>query len=804
MRKAGWLRAVLLVGLTAGGGAGLWGQAGSAATQNGSGNGAQPGPELRERPAGEKAGSVKGFRPEGLIRLDVSVTDRTGQVLTGLDEKDFTLLDEGKPAKIVSFDAYGGMAPAADPPTLVIVFIDSLDASVLEDRERSAVEQYLRADHGQLAYPTMIISLEDTGFWLDAEPSYDGNALADVVEHRKRVRLEWGPEASFHVGGSMAPAFAERIDWQFADFPPVTALKALAWIAAAERQKAGRKVMLWVGPGVGMGSGAYPGWKYSHGTADQEPVDQVCPTAMQSRSRQLVATCPAAEQNVFSKVEWFATLLREARMVVDTFAVGESDLALARYRQPGFRDLQVTGVRPGVKLIDEWKQYATPPGSPEQANPMDLYKKALAVESGGQALPDGGGNLAEQMEACARGVGTFFTLTFDAARAAKADEYHALAVEVRGTGMTAHSTTGYYDEPYFTDETDPGVRRLTVAELETMVGAARGESEDDAARVLDNVELTERLSAGKLASLRAELRGVKAQQALAAVGDESAYLPLPGVGSDAAPDAAEQARILGMAGTYLDQTIPKLPDFFAARAAAQYEERPAFYEGNQRIPGAAIHLTAAYTASVLYRHGGEVVEQGKVKHAEKDAWMVTYGTFGPLLPAVRAALGVPGNVTWSRWEMGAEGKQAVFRYVVPVAQSVFEVLGCCWPSGDGTSGFATMPGYHGEIAVDAESGAILRVTVEAELAGFVPQDRSAMMVAYGPVTIGEKTYVLPVRSVSVVRQRMAVGLGDFGVMFRTWGGYETTVNEFTFTDYHMFRGEVKMLPGYTAAGTPPQ
>lgn len=424
-------------------------------------------------------------------------------------------------------------------------------------------------------------------------------------------------------------------------------------------------------------------------------------------------------------------------------------------------------------------------------------KKVLAVQSGGRAVPNVLGHLAQQMAECVSGAGTFTTLTFDPPPA-QADEYHSLAVEVRGTGMTAHTTTGYYDEPYFTDEPDPSLRRVTAAELEKIVAAARADSDEDAVRALAKVELTERLNPAALQSLTAQLRGAKARQALAVMGDESAYLRLPSedAAPDAPPDPADQKRILDLAVAYLDQTIPKLPDFFATRTAVQYGETPGFVEGPLRLQAVPMHATAAYTASVLYRHGGEIVEQGKVKRSDKDAWMVTNGTFGPLLPTVREALGTPGNVAWSRWETVAEGKMAVFRYGVSAAQSRFEVLGCCLPSGDGTQGFTAMPGYHGEIAIDPESGAILRVTVEADLAGFVPQDRSQMMVAYGPVAIGGKTYILPLRSVGLVRQRLTVGLGEFGVMFRTWGAYETTVNEFTFTGYHMFRGESRMLPGF--------
>jgi hypothetical protein len=818
MRAVCWRSAALLVGISVVAG----GRARAVGAQ-------EPQLESLPRVAGGsgataiRTGANKGIRPEGLIHLDVAVTDGAGELVTGLEPRDFTLLDDGHPEPIVSFDAFGGMRAAAPEPPLVILLIDTLDAGAVEQEERRGVEQFLRKNQGRLAHPTMVFSLEDTGFWLDAQPSMDGNALADAVEHLKRVRLLLGPASSFEVQPGAQPiAGLGRIDNEYWLFPPASALKALGWIATAERRKAGRKLLLWIGPGVGMGSGAYPDRKYELSTVGRLvyggsvkryfPANLGCGDSLFSKEPRPDSHCPQAQQNVLDMAQWFSTLLREARLVVDTFAVGEENVTLSR--QPGFKNPEAKSDRPGVRLIDEWKQYLTGPASAEETSPMELYKKVLAVESGGRALSgaEAGGKeeqagVAEQIEDCVRGLGAFYTLTFDPPAAAHADEAHSITVKVDGAGVTAHTNAGYYDEPYFTDEPDPAARQVTATELEAAVDAARGISDEEAAQRLAHLALMEQVSAEKLASLSAEMRGAKARQALTAVVDAAAFLQLPTgelrAGGDA-PDGAEQTRLLGLAVQYLNQTIPKLPDFFATRTAVQYSETPAFHEGNTQVRATPMHETTAYRAGVLYRTGGEVVEQAKVKHPEKDAWMLTYGTFGPLLPTMREALQVPGNATWRRWETGVDGKRAVFAYAVPAAQSQFAVLGCCLPSGDGTSGFAAIPGYHGEIAIDAVTGAILRITVEAELKGFVPQDRSEMMVEYGPVTLGGKTYVLPQRSVSLARQRVIAGLGEWNEAFLTWGPYETTVNEFSFTDYHMFRGEGRILPGPSPADSPPQ
>jgi hypothetical protein len=63
------------------------------------------------------------------------------------------------------------------------------------------------------------------------------------------------------------------------------------------------------------------------------------------------------------------------------------------------------------------------------------------------------------------------------------------------------------------------------------------------------------------------------------------------------------------------------------------------------------------------------------------------------------------------------------------------------------------------------------------------------MVEYGPVEIGGKTYTCPIRSVSISL--------NYDAFART---PETNLlNDVTFADYHLFRPESRILPGYVLA-----
>lgn len=126
----------------------------------------------------------------------------------------------------------------------------------------------------------------------------------------------------------------------------------------------------------------------------------------------------------------------------------------------------------------------------------------------------------------------------------------------------------------------------------------------------------------------------------------------------------------------------------------------------------------------------------------------------------------------------------------------YRVSGCCLP---GTrESYGILPGYYGEITIDPASGAILRVQVQTLLDGFVPTNRSDVIVEYGPVVMGDKTYMVPLHSIAVHRGRtmLAQKQEDWNTSFETWGPFHTQISEFTFDHYHLFQGEMRILPGF--------
>src|ERR1700690_3754582 len=62
---------------------------------------------------------------ESLIRLEVVVNDKSGKPVSGLEQKDFTVVDNKQPEKILSFEAVTG-ATADSEPVEVVLVVDSV------------------------------------------------------------------------------------------------------------------------------------------------------------------------------------------------------------------------------------------------------------------------------------------------------------------------------------------------------------------------------------------------------------------------------------------------------------------------------------------------------------------------------------------------------------------------------------------------------------------------------------------------------------------------------------------------------
>jgi VWFA-related protein len=497
----------------------------------------------------------------GLIKLDVVVTDQAGDPISGIAANDITLLDDGKPVKILTFHVQNRISTSLEDSVTIILLVDTLNLPErIASYERREVERFLQQNGGHLAQPVSLFELSSMGILSVGQPTTDGSALAAEFAHNNNLR--WIRRVPGELRG-------ESLDTLLSEPPGLSALKALGDIATTERQLPGRKLLIWIGPGWAVGSGAY--------------IDSMGP-----------------KQNTFDTIEWFSTLLREARICLYSFSVGETN--------PDGRSLNYLSLLSGVKSV-------------KQATFMHLNRKVLAVQTGGRVLEPSADligspvpgltdfrpntNLVVQIDRCLQEAETFYTLSFDPSDAGHPDEYHDLKVQVSKPGVRARSTTGYYDQPYYSDHGSPTVRPVTVEQLEQLLSTPHNRSDAELARQLAELILTERLSTLKLLSLSAAIRSEKARQALIVLADESAFMDPPAneIAADTPPDHESQQRIAALASEYLNKAVPNLPNIYATRTATHYQENPLFEKGDAKTTYQPLHVADTVKDTVFYRNG---------------------------------------------------------------------------------------------------------------------------------------------------------------------------------------------------------
>ncbi len=359
-------------------------------------------------------------------------------------------------------------------------------------------------------------------------------------------------------------------------------------------------------------------------------------------------------------------------------------------------------------------------------------------------------------------------------------------------------------------------RNITVEQLEQVLAAAHGKADAKVAQQLSGLELTERLSAARLSRWEADLPGPDSRRSLVLLADVAAFLDPPAeeIPAAPAPDFAAQRRMIALTVDYASKTLHQLPNFFATRDTVRFEDTPqGFRADTSEIPYQPLHPVGRSTDTVLYRDGNEVVDSRAAKGNKNQPaiqGLVTTGVFGPVLATVLVDA-AQGKLAWSHWEQGAAGPLAVFSFAVPREKSHYEVEFCCVAADNGSYRvFQQFSGYHGEMAVDPANGAILRLTLEADLKPADKIVRSDILVEYGPVEIGGKTYICPVKSVSI-SDAPALGSNAFELQ-RYRGGallehdshtapmhLRAMLNDVVFEQYHLFRANARMLEGNNGA-----
>jgi VWFA-related protein len=319
------------------------------------------------------------------VTIDVAVSDGSGKPVRGLQQQDFTLLNDKQPNSLISFRAVDLDAGTPAPPTEMLLVIDAINAEGLEvEREREGIKDFLQSNGGRLALPVSLVTLTDSGMGKPMAASRDGNALASMLDQNATGMRSLNRNSSSS---------------EFERFG--LSLKALDTTIAYESAKPGRKLLVWVSPG----------W----------------PLLAKAAS----ALTNTKQRQIFNAVVTTSTALRLG------------DITLYNVVARG-----VSGT--DVSEFSDYTQFLQGVKSPSQAYPANLALAVLAVQSGGLVLDRSNDLPAAMANEIAKSAGdarSFYVLTFQAAQAEHANEYHNLQVKIDQPGVTARTRTGYYAQP---------------------------------------------------------------------------------------------------------------------------------------------------------------------------------------------------------------------------------------------------------------------------------------------------------------------------------------------------------------------
>lgn len=319
--------------------------------------------------------------------LDVVVTDSSGKAAPGLQEKDFTVLDDGHEQKILAFRASGGDSPsqpsqAAEPPVKIILLVDEVNSDFRRVAyERDQIKAFLLKNDGVLKQPMSIAFFSDAGIQIQNSSSQDGNVLlAAFDQHETALR---SIRRSSGVYGAI-----ERFQ---------LSMNALQSLAQAEGKQPGRKLVVWISAGWPLLSGP---------NIDLTTKNQA---------------------SLFASVVSISTALRESRITLDSV------------------DPEGAGAAAGAQDF-YYRNFLKPVTAAKKVQAGNLALQVIALQSGGLALP-ASNDITSQIAHCVNEAETFYTVVVDQNPSDAPDSFHALSVTIAKQGLTARTRAGYYAQP---------------------------------------------------------------------------------------------------------------------------------------------------------------------------------------------------------------------------------------------------------------------------------------------------------------------------------------------------------------------
>ncbi|HEY2822654.1 MAG TPA: VWA domain-containing protein [Candidatus Acidoferrum sp.] len=253
------------------------------------------------------------------IRLNVVAAHKNGPPVDGLEQKDFTVIDNKHTQPITSFRAISGR----DSKAKVIVVLDAVNIDFQRVAfAREEIDKYLRAEGGQLTHPTAFALLTDDGMKLQEQYAIDGNAVSAAVD------------------ANITGLRSIRRSSQYGGFDRFNiSIEGLRELVQREVSTPERKIVLFVSPG----------WPILSGPSIENALDSKQQKQLFDTLVNLITQMQRANMTLYN-VNPIGTGEGEARAsYYEAFLKGVSE---SRKMEPGNLALQVLAVQTGGKAID--------------------------------------------------------------------------------------------------------------------------------------------------------------------------------------------------------------------------------------------------------------------------------------------------------------------------------------------------------------------------------------------------------------------------------------------------------------------
>src|SRR6202050_2195536 len=207
---------------------------------------------LPQQPTPAGAADVPVIRAETrLVLVDTVVTDKKGEYVRDLAEKDFKVWEDGKEQALTSFSFEESTGSANPQPRYLVLFFDNSTMDMGDQaRARDAAAKFIDANAG----PDHLIAIADFGGTVHISQNFtaDPERLKQVVAGLKGSSVSPNAQAPVMVASLGTPSLGPSLSNAEADFGVQTVLLALRSLAKSLSTVPGRKSLVMLTSGFKM------------------------------------------------------------------------------------------------------------------------------------------------------------------------------------------------------------------------------------------------------------------------------------------------------------------------------------------------------------------------------------------------------------------------------------------------------------------------------------------------------------------------------------------------------------------------